>query len=187
MRYRVERNKIIRIALSTLFLICLFDMPYGYYQLVRFLGMLGFFYLAYVDYKTNRNSWAIFYIISAILINPIFKISLGRELWNIVDIIWAIVLLSSFMNKSILKKLLLKTLGKTIIYFPLILIFCLSMYVIITIGTSESYSYSLYRLEYKLEFYMNRVFENSLALSFKIYLILSFCYFIHEWINYTQK
>ena len=36
-------------------------------------------------------------IISAILINPIFKISLGRELWNIIDIVWAIILIGTII------------------------------------------------------------------------------------------
>ncbi len=92
-------DKAIKIILSILFLICLFDMPYGYYQLVRFLGMIGFAYLGYTELKTNRNNWTIFYIVSAILINPIFKISLGRELWNIVDVIWAVILFYSLIKK----------------------------------------------------------------------------------------
>lgn len=92
---------IVKIVLSVLFLICLADMPYGYFQIVRFLGMVGFGYLAYVEYEIENKNWAIFYVCSAILINPIVKISLGRELWNIVDVIWAIILVGSLlMNKK---------------------------------------------------------------------------------------
>jgi hypothetical protein len=32
----------IKITLAILFFLCLADMPYGYYQLVRFAGLLGF-------------------------------------------------------------------------------------------------------------------------------------------------
>jgi hypothetical protein len=40
-------NSTIKIVLAVLFFICLFDMPYGYYQFVRFAGLIGFAILAY--------------------------------------------------------------------------------------------------------------------------------------------
>tara|TARA_B110000211_G_C14020371_1_gene527370 strand:+ start:1213 stop:1446 length:234 start_codon:yes stop_codon:yes gene_type:complete len=76
-------------------------MPYGYFQVVRFLGLIGFGYLAYQEYELENNNWMLFYVCSAILINPIFKISLGRELWNLVDVAWAIVLIRTLIiNKN---------------------------------------------------------------------------------------
>ena len=90
---------ITKIVLAVLFVICLTDMPYGYFQFVRFLGMIGFSFLAFNEYERENKGWAIFYIVSAILINPIFKISLGRELWNIIDIIWAIILVVTVFYK----------------------------------------------------------------------------------------
>lgn len=90
---------IIKIVLSILFLVCLLDMPYGYFQLVRFLGMVGFAILAYNTYQKNQTLFVI-WLASAILINPIFKISLGREIWNIVDVIWAILLIASIFIKQ---------------------------------------------------------------------------------------
>jgi hypothetical protein len=93
-------ENIIKIVLSILFLICLLDMPYGYFQLVRFLGMVEFAILAYNNYQKNQTLFII-WLASAILINPIFKIALGREIWNIVDVIWAIILLASiFFNQT---------------------------------------------------------------------------------------
>ena len=80
-----------------MFVICLADMPYGYFQFVRFLGMLGFAFLAFNEYEKESKGWMMFYIISAILINPIFKISLGRELWNIIDIVWGIILIGTII------------------------------------------------------------------------------------------
>jgi hypothetical protein len=90
---------IIKIILSILFLVCLLDMPYGYFQLVRFLGMVGFAILAYNDYQKNQT-WFVIWLASAILINPIFKIALGRDIWNVVDVIWAILLISSIFIKQ---------------------------------------------------------------------------------------
>ena len=62
--------------------------------------MVGFAILAYGQYKKN-DTWFVIWLASAILINPIFKISLGKEIWNIVDIIWAVLLIGSiFLTKQ---------------------------------------------------------------------------------------
>tara|TARA_B110001469_G_C9536193_1_gene266406 strand:- start:133 stop:447 length:315 start_codon:yes stop_codon:yes gene_type:complete len=94
-----KKKLIIKIVLAILFVGCLFDWSYGYYELVRFLGMVGFGILAYDNYENNKT-WFVIWLSSAILINPIFKIALGRELWNIVDIIWAILLIVSIFIKT---------------------------------------------------------------------------------------
>ena len=91
---------IVKIILMVLFMGCLIDWPYGYYQMVRFVGMVGFSILAYHDYKDNKT-WFYIWFFSAILINPIFKITLGRDLWNIVDVIWAMILAGSLFIKRI--------------------------------------------------------------------------------------
>ncbi|MBU2505110.1 MAG: hypothetical protein KJ799_00015 [Bacteroidetes bacterium] len=93
----------VKVVLVILFVGCLFDWSYGYYQLVRFLGMVGFGILAFNDYQKNKT-WFLIWLSSAILINPIFKIALGRELWNVIDIVWAILLIASiFMNRKLNK------------------------------------------------------------------------------------
>ena len=91
-------NKIIaiKITLSVLLLVCLFDMPYGYYQFVRFIGMISFGLLAF----EKNQTWFVIWISSAILINPFLKIALGRDMWNIIDVIWVILLVvSMILNK----------------------------------------------------------------------------------------
>ena len=60
---------------------------------IFFIGMTGFITLAYLDNVKEDKTIMIIWICSAILINPMFKIALGRAIWNIVDIIWSIVLL----------------------------------------------------------------------------------------------
>jgi hypothetical protein len=91
----------IKVVLAILFFLCLADMPYGLYQFVRFAAMIGFAYLAYsANQQTNKNKVFI-YIALAILFQPIFKIALGRTIWNIVDVIVGIgLLLSIFQNKN---------------------------------------------------------------------------------------
>jgi hypothetical protein len=91
---------IIKIVMATLFLICLADLPYGYYQLVRFFGFIGFGYLAYLSFEKENRNWTVIFAISALLINPFFKIALGRTLWNIVDVIWALLLVFSILKSK---------------------------------------------------------------------------------------
>ncbi len=83
----------VKFALSVLFIFCLFEMSYGYYQAVRFLGMAGFVWLAYTDNERKEKSLVIVWVLSALLINPFIKVPLGRTIWNIADIIWAIILI----------------------------------------------------------------------------------------------
>jgi hypothetical protein len=94
-------NKIIAIKITfvILLLVCLLDMPYGYYQFVRFIVMIGFGLLAFENYQKNQT-WFVIWISSVLLINPFFKIALGRDIWNIVDVIWAVLLVVSIiLNK----------------------------------------------------------------------------------------
>lgn len=89
--------KELKIVLSILFLVCLFNMPYGYYQLVRFIAMIGFIILAHNIHKKSAL-WFILWLSSAILINPFLKIALGRVVWNGLDLIWVALLIISIFN-----------------------------------------------------------------------------------------
>lgn len=79
-------------------LVCLLDMPYGYYQLYRFIAMGAFFYLAYAE--REKKEWMVIWIVSGLLVQPFFKIALGRNIWNIVDAIWAVILIVSIFKKT---------------------------------------------------------------------------------------
>ena len=94
----MDFNKVIRITLAVLSLLCLLDMPYGYYQLYRFIAMGIFSYLAYI--QREDIGWMIIWIISALLIQPFYKVALGRFIWNIVDVIWAVLLIFSIFKKE---------------------------------------------------------------------------------------
>lgn len=89
----------LKIALAVLFFLCLLDMPYGYYQLVRFVALVGFAILAYNANEQGQKTEAIIYVCLAILFQPLFKIALGREIWNIVDVIVGIGLILSLFIK----------------------------------------------------------------------------------------
>ena len=92
-------NKLIKVFLALLFVLCLADMPYGYYQFVRFTGLIGFTFLAYQSNNLGRRAEMIIYGGLTLLFQPFFKVVLGREIWNIVDSIVAIGLLMSIFIK----------------------------------------------------------------------------------------
>ena len=92
-------EKVIKIILAVLFFICLLKMPYGYFQAVRIAALAGFLILAYQSYKTDNKILMIIFICLAILFQPIIKITLGRIIWNIVDVIVGILLIVSIFFK----------------------------------------------------------------------------------------
>ena len=101
LQMRLSLQPIIKIILTVLFFLCLLDMPYGFYQFVRFVALIGFGFLAYKANEENRNTEMIIYGGLALLFQPFFKIALGRVMWNIVDVIVGIGLITSlFMNRT---------------------------------------------------------------------------------------
>ena len=92
-------NVIIKIALAILFFLCLLAMPYGYFQLVRFAALVGFLILAFKANEQGQKVEAIIFVCLAILFQPLVKIALGREIWNIVDVVVGIFLIVSIFFK----------------------------------------------------------------------------------------
>ena len=74
-------------------------MPYGFYQFVRFAGLIGFAILAYQANQQGRQTEMIIYGGLALLFQPFFKISLGRQMWNVVDVAVGIGLIISIFMK----------------------------------------------------------------------------------------
>jgi hypothetical protein len=91
----MKTNSVIKIALSILFFLCLLEMPYGFYQFVRFSGLVGFVILAYQANEKGNKIAMILYCGLALLFQPFIKIALGRQIWNIVDVIVGIGLIIS--------------------------------------------------------------------------------------------
>ena len=89
----------IKVILSILLFLCLLKMPYGYYELVRFIASVVFVFLSYQSYQKRDNSYSYIFAVLAILFQPFIKISLGREIWNIVDVIVGIGLIVTIFWK----------------------------------------------------------------------------------------
>ena len=96
-------DKIIKIVLAVLLLLCLAKMPYGYYILVRFVAFIVFGILALMTYQ-KRNEIDVeilLYIALALLFQPFAKVALGRTLWNVVDVVVGVGLVASLLLKNI--------------------------------------------------------------------------------------
>lgn len=76
---------------------CLLDMPYGYYQLVRFTAMGVFGYLAFISFERQERAVGYVYALLALLFQPFFKVALGRELWNVVDVVVGVGLVATML------------------------------------------------------------------------------------------
>lgn len=65
--------------------LALFELPYGYYILLRFLvcGACAFFAFAEADAGRTRWAWVLAGV--ALLYNPVFRFHLDRELWSIIN------------------------------------------------------------------------------------------------------
>ena len=89
--------KQVYLILAALMLLCLAPMPYGYFQLVRFVAMVTFGVMAYQYYLRQKTVAAVVFVVLALLFQPIYKIALGRATWNVVDVIVAALLIGLFM------------------------------------------------------------------------------------------
>ncbi|MBO4827727.1 MAG: hypothetical protein J5506_10945 [Prevotella sp.] len=90
--------KYINLILAALLLLCLAPMPYGYYQLVRFVSMVVFGALAYRYYEKKQEGLMVLFGALALLFQPFVKVALGRTMWNVVDVVVAIILIVLFVK-----------------------------------------------------------------------------------------
>ena len=93
--------KILKPLLAFLLILCLFPMPYGYYNLVRIISMICFAIFAYQYYSEKKMELAITFCGLALLFQPLIKIHLGRGLWNAVDlIVAAFLIILVYLNRK---------------------------------------------------------------------------------------
>ena len=86
----MNMKPVVKLVIAVLLLLCLVDMPYGFYQLVRFAATAAFAYLAYDSFKSKEDGKGFLFAALAVLFQPFFKFAFGRTIWNVVDVIVAI-------------------------------------------------------------------------------------------------
>jgi hypothetical protein len=90
----IIRNAI-KLSLAVLLFCCLLELPYWYYQFVRFAACIG---LCTIANYSKSTVLVVFAYNMAILFNPVIPVQLSRPVWNVADIIvgtallvWAII------------------------------------------------------------------------------------------------
>lgn len=63
----------IKLILAALMVLCLLPMPYGFYNLVRFLSMIGFVILAVRAYHNRRITLSVVYGSLVLMFQPFIK------------------------------------------------------------------------------------------------------------------
>lgn len=90
--------KYIDLIVAMLLLLCLTSMPYGYYELVRYITTVLFFWMALQAYKTGKENLTFSYVAVGVLFQPFFKITLSKSIWNVIDIIIAVLLIYLYVK-----------------------------------------------------------------------------------------
>lgn len=98
---KMEFLKYAKIALAVLLLLCLFHWSYGYYTFIR-IAMTIVFAIMAVDYLFIRKklTLGLVSIGVAILFNPICKVVLGRAMWNVADVVVAVLLIGMVVEEG---------------------------------------------------------------------------------------
>ena len=89
---KLTPKEIVCIVLAFTLLICLFPLPYGFFVLIRLISTIVFGYLAYDFYKRGETAKCVVAALIVLLFQPFAKISFEREIWNVIDIIVALLL-----------------------------------------------------------------------------------------------
>lgn len=96
--------KHLKLILIIALLLCLAPMSYGYYMLVRFFATVMFGLMAYQYCREKKENLMIVFGALAVLFQPLIKIPLGRTVWNVVDVVIAVVLIIQLLREYEIKK-----------------------------------------------------------------------------------
>ncbi len=87
----------LRLALISVLLLALAPLPIGYYTFLRIVVCGGSVYLFFTS---TRGKWKWMWGTLAIVFNPLIPLYLGRNLWQIVDVVAALVIGADLMAEK---------------------------------------------------------------------------------------
>jgi len=76
----------IKAVIGLLFYFAIGHQPYSYYQLIKFVGFLGFAILTWIYYVRKNIVEAIVAALGAIFFNPFYKVTFTRDTWQEIDL-----------------------------------------------------------------------------------------------------
>lgn len=86
------------ISPAALLVLALFEMPHGYYTLLRIVVFAAAAWIAFVDYQDGLQWRSSFFALIAVLFNPVIPIDLDRETWSFIDAGVAAAFLSTLIS-----------------------------------------------------------------------------------------
>ena len=89
---KLTPKEITSIVLAFILLLCLLPLPYGFFVFVRLITTIVFGYLAYDFYQHGETAKCVVAALIMLLFQPFAKITFEREIWNVIDIIVALLL-----------------------------------------------------------------------------------------------
>lgn len=99
-KVKLDSTQKIQLAGAAILLLCVFPFPYGFFTIVRVVTTIISCYLAYTYFTQDKKELAIAFAVIAVLFQPFIKFALGREVWLVVDIIVAILLIVLALKKQ---------------------------------------------------------------------------------------
>jgi hypothetical protein len=91
---------LIKISISCLLLICLLQLPFGYFQLIRFISVVGFAILAWYSYERKQFPVVIVYLGLAVIFQPLMVVPMEGTRWVFASILVAAGLVISIFVKG---------------------------------------------------------------------------------------
>jgi hypothetical protein len=88
----LKKTFILPLVIAAILFISIAELPYGFYQLMRFIVPILSAIYAYILYCDDEKftMWMIPNILAVIMWNPILPIYFDKETWVIIDIIFGI-------------------------------------------------------------------------------------------------
>jgi MFS superfamily sulfate permease-like transporter len=98
--------KWIFIVTGALLLLAIADMPWGYYQAIRWIVVLAGILLVLRALEVKQSGWTILGGLSTVFFFPPFGVSFEKEIWALFDLAFgvAFILAGTLMRKNSIKK-----------------------------------------------------------------------------------
>lgn len=77
-------------------LIALAPLPYGYYLMLRLVVCASAAYLSYSAWRSGSRFWVWLLVLLALLYNPVLRVHLSREIWQVINVLTAAAYLAHF-------------------------------------------------------------------------------------------
>jgi len=92
--------KSVLIGTMVLLIFSVFNLPYGFYELLRDCVFWGSIYILFKMRNINENNILVFsalFIIGCIIFNPIMKIQFDKNVWIVINVIYALIYLVFYL------------------------------------------------------------------------------------------